>query len=88
MLKLLPSLLLLVSPLAFAATTVSGQGLLSLLVTLVIVGLICYLLWWFVGYIGLPAPFDKVARVIVALIALIFLLNVLLSMMGTPFIRW
>jgi len=79
--------LALASPLAFAAA-VSGEGLLSLLVTLVIVGLICYLLWWFVGYIGLPAPFDKVARVIVALIALIFLLNVLMSMMGTPFIRW
>ena len=79
--------LMFAAPLAFAAA-VSGEGLLSLLVTLIIVGLICYLLWWFVGYIGLPAPFDKVARVIVALIALIFLLNVLLSMMGTPFIRW
>lgn len=78
--------LMLASPLAFAA--VSGQGLLSLLITLIVVGLICYLLWWFVGYIGLPAPFDKVARVIVALIALIFLLNVLFGMMGTPFIRW
>lgn len=76
------------SPLAFAASAVSGEGLISLLVTLVVVGLICYLLWWFIGYIGLPAPFDKVARVIVALIALIFLLNVLMSMIGTPFIRW
>lgn len=57
-------------------------SLVALLITLVIAGLICYLLWWFVGYIGLPAPFDKVARVIVALVALIFLINLLLSLGG------
>lgn len=28
-------------------------------------GLICYLLWWLIGYLALPAPFDKVARAIV-----------------------
>lgn len=62
--------------------------LLSLLVTLVIVGLICYLLWWFIGYIGLPEPFNKVARVIVALVALIFLINMLMGLSGSPLFRW
>lgn len=78
--------LLFVAGPAFAS--VGAGGLLSLLVTLVVVGLICYLLWWFIGYIGLPAPFDKVARVLVALVALIFLINLLLGISGTPFIRW
>lgn len=67
---------------------IAGGALLSMLVTLVIVGLICYLLWWFVGYIGLPAPFDKVARVIIALVAVIFLINLLMGIGGTPLFRW
>ena len=42
-------------------------GLLSLLVTLVIVGLIFLLLFWFIGTVGLPEPFNKVAKVILGL---------------------
>ena len=33
---------------------ISGGALLSLLITLVIVGMILWLCWWFIGYIGLP----------------------------------
>ncbi len=67
---------------------ITSSGLLSLLVTLVIGGLIFYLIWWFLSYIGLPAPFDKVARVVVGLAALIFLLDLLLGMSGHPIFRW
>lgn len=67
---------------------VSGSALVSVLITVVIVGLVCWLLWWGIGYIGLPAPFGKVARVIVALIALIFIINILLSLSGHPLFRW
>lgn len=62
--------------------------MLSVLVTLVIVGLIFWLVWWFVGYVGLPEPFNKVVRVLVGLCALIFLINILLSLTGTPLFRW
>jgi uncharacterized membrane protein YtjA (UPF0391 family) len=67
---------------------ISGAALLSLLVYLVIGGLIFYLVWWFLGYIGLPEPFAKVAKVIVGLAALIFLINLLMSLTGTPLFRW
>lgn len=63
------------------------MDLVSLLVTLVVAGLVCYLLWWLVGYMALPAPFDKVARVIIALVAVVFLLNVVMGMAGTPMFR-
>ncbi len=55
-------------------------GLIGLLVMVVVVGLVCYLLWWLIGYIGLPAPFDKVARVIIALIAVIWLLDMVFGL--------
>ncbi len=67
---------------------ISGSAMLSLLVMLVIVGLICWLVWWFIGYIGLPEPFNKVARVLVALFALVFLINLLLGVAGHPIVRW
>lgn len=52
-------------------------GILSLVVTLVIAGLIFWLVWWFIGVVGLPEPFNKVATVLVALAAVIFLIGVL-----------
>jgi hypothetical protein len=67
---------------------IAGSSLLSVLITLVIVGLIFWLLWWFIGYVGLPEPFNKVAKVIIGLIALIFLINLLLGFSGHPLIRW
>jgi VIT1/CCC1 family predicted Fe2+/Mn2+ transporter len=67
---------------------VSGSGALSALITLVVVGLICWLVWWFIAYIGLPEPFNKVVKVLVALFALVFLINFLLGLTGHPLIRW
>ena len=57
-------------------------GLLHLLIQIIVVGLVCYLLWWLIGYIGLPAPFDKVARVVIAIVAVIFLLNIVMGLDG------
>lgn len=56
---------------------VTGAGLLSLLVTLVIVGLIFWLLYWFLGQVGLPEPFNKVALVILALAVVVYLIGLL-----------
>lgn len=63
-------------------------GLVDLLILLIVGGLICYLLWWLIGFIGLPEPFNKVARVLVAVVAVVLLINALLGLVGTPFIRW
>ena len=56
-------------------------GLISLIVTLVIVGLIFCLLFWFIGFVGLPEPFNKVATVLIALVALIYLIGLLTGQM-------
>lgn len=61
----------------------TGAGLLSLLVTLVIVGLIFWLMWWFIGYIGLPEPFNKVAMVLIGLAALVYLVGLLTGTVPT-----
>ena len=66
---------------------IAGSTLLTLLVTLVIAGLIFWLIWWFLDYIGLPDPFNKVARVIIGLAALVFLIDLLMGLNGHPLIR-
>ena len=66
---------------------VSMAGLLSIIMWIIIIGGVCWLLWWLIGYIGLPAPFDKVARVIIAVVAVFLLINLLLGLVGEPIVR-
>lgn len=66
----------------------SAQGLVSLFVQILIVGAVCWLLWWLVGFINPPQPFAKILQVIIAVIAVIFLINALLSMAGHAFISF
>ena len=62
--------------------------LVNIIIYLFIVGGVCWLLWWLIGYIGLPEPFNKIARVIVAVVAVLLCINLLLSLGGgQPFLR-
>ena len=63
------------------------MDLVSLLVTVIIWGLIFYVLWWGLGKIGLPEPFNKIAVVVLVLLCVIVLLN-LLGVVGTPVVHW
>ena len=67
---------------------ITGSALISLLITVIIVGLTFWLLMWAIGSIGIPEPFNKVARVIVILAAVLYLLDVLLGLGGHPLVRW
>ena len=61
-------------------------GLVPLLIEIIIAGLILWLLFWLIGFVGLPDPFAKVARVILAVVAVIWIINLLLSLSGNSFI--
>jgi len=66
---------------------VSLKQLLELGIQLVVGGLIFWLIWWLISYIRLPQPFNKVAQVILAVVAVIFLINILIQAIGgTPLI--
>ena len=51
--------------------------MISLLISLIVVGVIVWLLMYAVQYVGIPEPFNKVARVIIILIAIVYLINLL-----------
>lgn len=67
---------------------ISGSGLISLLINLLIIGLIGWLLFWLVNFINPPEPFKKILLCILAIAFVVLLINALLSLGGGGFIQW
>jgi len=67
---------------------ISGEALIQAVIWIVIAGVIWWLLNWLIGYAGIPEPFAKVARVILAVVAVLILINALLSLAGHPLVAW
>ncbi len=63
------------------------MSLISLLVAVVLLGLFAYLLWWGIAAVGLPDPFNKVARIIVALIVLVLIVGLFTGNIAIPVFR-
>jgi hypothetical protein len=63
------------------------ESIIGLLVAVIVLGLVFYVLWWLVGVIGLPEPFNKVATVIIALLAVVILLGLLFGQINVPLLR-
>lgn len=70
----------------FAA--ISGESLTYAVVWVVVAAVIFYLLKWLIDYIKPDPPFDKVARVILAVAVVVVLINALLTIVGKPFITF
>lgn len=62
--------------------------LIGFIVTLIVVGLIFWLLHWLIGYCGIPEPFNKIARIVLAIFAVLVVISALLSLIGHPIVRW
>ncbi len=71
-----------------AATTVSASSLVATLVWFIVIALIFWLLFWLINYVGLPEPFAKVAKVILAVVAVLILINFLLGFLGSPLVSF
>ena len=54
----------------------------SLLITIIILGLIFAVIWWAITQIPMPAPFGMVVRVIFALVVVVVLLGILMGGIG------
>ena len=74
--------------LAAVFAAISGETLVHTVIWVIVVGVIFGLLWWLINYVGLPEPFAKVARVILAILAVLVLIDALLRLTGNPIIRW
>jgi hypothetical protein len=67
---------------------ISLTGAIHVVVLLIVAGLIKDLLWWLVDYCGIPEPFHKVAKVVLAVLAVFVIIGILLSLVSdTPIFR-
>lgn len=64
----------------------SVSGLLPLLLQIIIIAVVFWLVNWAIGYIGIGDPFAKIIRVVMAIIAVIYCINLLMSLTGNGFL--
>jgi hypothetical protein len=58
---------------------------------ILVVGAIAGLLYWLIGYAesqGMPAPFGKIARIVLVVFLVLVAIGILLSLIGRPIIRF
>lgn len=67
---------------------IQGPVLVHAVIWLIVLGLIFGLLYWLIKKVALPEPFNHVAEVVLAILAVLALINVLLSIVGKSFIEW
>lgn len=67
--------------------SISGNDLVNLVVWLIVAGLIFFLVSWLIDYAKVPEPFNRVIKVIVAVVAVLMLVNALLTLTGHPMVR-
>lgn len=70
------------------AAAISGMTIVWAVLGIIVGGLIYWLLNYAIDVSGIPDPFRKVAKVILILLAILFLINVILTVVGYPLIRW
>ncbi len=61
---------------------ISISAAVTVILYLIVAGAIFGLLFWLVSYIGLPEPFNKVARVVLVVLAVFVCIGILLSLIG------
>lgn len=76
-----------------SSVTINGGGdIIHTLLVLLIVGICILLIWWagkyFLGQFGAPAVALKVWDGLFVLLGIIFIINLLLSFVGHPFIEF
>ncbi len=67
---------------------VSIETVVTVVVYLLVCGAVFWLLNWLIDYCGIPEPFNKFARIFLAVAAVLVLISLLLSFVGHPLVRW
>jgi hypothetical protein len=69
---------------------IEGKDIISAVIWIIILGCIFGLLVWLVDYVKLAEPFAKIAKIVLAVAAVLLLINALLGIAGSDsqFIKW
>lgn len=56
--------------------------MLQLIIQMIVVLLALSVAWWLIDYIPVPGPFNRWAKIVVVILAALYLINILLSLGG------
>jgi hypothetical protein len=63
----------------------SIAALIQLLLTLLVLGIIVWLVFWVLGQFGIPEPLAKIIRVVAVVIAVLIIIALLMNVAGVNF---
>jgi hypothetical protein len=75
-------------PLFLAQINLNSNNLIQAVVWIVVAALVYFILNWAITKVGLPEPFNKIATVIIVLIAVIMLINGIFMLTGHAMFNW
>ena len=67
---------------------IEASALVTFLIWLIVAGAIFWLLNWLIDYVAVPDPFRKIAKIVLAVVAVVIVINALLMLVGTPLFRF
>ena len=67
------------------AAAVNESTIVNAIVWLVCIGLIFYVLYWLIGKLAIPEPFNKIAYAVLAIVSVVFCIRILFKFAGNPF---
>ncbi len=76
------------APASLLGAVVVASDSTGTLINILIVALIFSLAFWVIGKMGVPEPINMILRVIVGIVALIWLLNLFGALGGHPFVLY
>ncbi len=67
--------------------SISGSDVVNFFVWVVVAGLILFLLNWLIDYVKVAEPFNRVLKVVLAVFAVLVIINALLALTGNPVVK-
>ena len=56
--------------------------MIGLLIWILVFGLVCYLIFWAMGYLAVPEPIRKIVTVVIVVIAVLYLVGYVMPGLG------
>ena len=71
--------------LILAASNLSESNITNAIIWVCVMGLVIWLLYWLIGKLAIPEPFNKIAYAVLAIVSVVLCIKILFKFVGNPF---
>jgi len=68
-----------------AAQAMTESNITNAIIWVCVMGLVIWLLYWLIGKLAIPEPFNKIAYAVLAIVSVVLCIKVLFKFVGNPF---